>query len=157
MTKNSDLFRAGFVVLGVEVAPHDRTHTKDLKEVLSHIAAGVALWIVLVADVDCRSIQVRRNHVERLLGVLQILVILRRGNVAEPEVIVLIARLRIDQPDSHQLFGMRKRQTAQRDRVYHGELRGGTANAQAEDEHGEKTKSFVLEQNTEADSHILTK
>src|SRR5437667_11427 len=121
------------------------------------MAAGVALRIVSVANVDCRSTQVRRHHGERLLRVLQVLVILRRGNIAEPEVIVLIARLRIDQPDSHQLFGMWKRQTAQRYGVYHGELRGGTANAQAEHKHGQETKGFVLEQNTETDSHILTK
>ena len=76
VTKNSDLFRAGFIVLGGEVAPHDWTHTKDLKEILSHIAAGVALRIVFVVDVDCRSIQVRRHHGERMLRVLQVFVIL---------------------------------------------------------------------------------
>src|SRR5439155_23289125 len=138
-------------------APHDRTHTEHLKEILSDIAAGVALRIVFVANVDCRSTQVRRHHGERLLRVLQVLVILSRGNIAEPEVIVLIARLRIDQPDSHQLFGMWKRQTAQRYGVYHGELRGGTANAQAEHEHGQKTKRLLLQQKAQSDAHILSK
>ena len=52
---------------------------------------------------------------------------------------------------------MRKRKTTQHDRIHDGELGGCEANAQAEHEHGQKTKGFVLEQDTEADSHILTK
>jgi hypothetical protein len=77
--------------------------------------------------------------------------------LADSEIIVLIARLGIDQSDAHELLGMLKRKTSQHDRVDNGELRGGAADAEAEHEHGQKAKRFVLPQNAKADSNILTK
>ena len=87
----------------------------------------------------------------------QILVILRRRNVAVAEIIVLIGRLRINQADAHQLFRMGEGKAAQDKGVYDRELRGHPGDAEREDEHGENTKSFFLEQNAETDADILMK
>ena len=79
---------------------------------------------------------------ERLLRRLQVFVILSGRNIAVAEIVVLIGRLRIDQPDAHQLFGMRKRKSAEHERVDDGELRRHAADAEREHEHGEKAKRF---------------
>ena len=94
---------------------------------------------------------------ERLLRRLDVLVILRRRNVADAEIVVLIARLRIDQADADQLFRMRKGKAAQHDRVDDRELRHRAADAEREHEHGEKTKNFVLQQDAKTDTNILAK
>jgi hypothetical protein len=52
---------------------------------------------------------------------------------------------------------MRKRKPAKYNRVNHGELSGSAADAEAEHEHGQKTKHFVFEQNTQPDSNVLAK
>ncbi len=100
--------------------------------------------------------EVAGHHRERMLGRLDVLVILRRRDIAVAEVVVLIARLRIDQPHADQLFGMRKRKPAEHDGVDHGELRHRAADAEREDENGEKTKDFVLQKDAESDTDILT-
>ena len=57
-----------------------------------------------------------------------------------PKLLILIARLRIDQPDADELFRMRKRKPAQHDRVDHRELRHRAADAEREHEDGEKAE-----------------
>jgi hypothetical protein len=52
---------------------------------------------------------------------------------------------------------MGKRKAAQDEAVHDGELRSYAANAEAKNEHGEKTKRFFLEQNAEPDADILQK
>jgi hypothetical protein len=52
---------------------------------------------------------------------------------------------------------MRKRKSAQCDRINHRELSGGAADTESENEHSQKTKRFVFEQNTQPDSNILSK
>ena len=144
VTKDRDLFCARLVVLGRKVAALDRRDADDLEEVFGDIPAGVTLRIVLVGHVDGRSGKITSHHRKRLLRRFQIFVILRRRNLAEPEIIVLIARLGINQPDADQLLRMRKREAAQDDRVDHGELRGRTADAESEHEDGQKTKRFLF-------------
>ena len=90
-----------------------------------------------------------------MLRSFQILVILRGRNVTNTEVVVLIARLRIDQANAGQLFWMGKREAAQNDRVDDCELRGRPADAESQHKHGQKTKRFLLNENTETDAEIL--
>src|SRR6266566_5676587 len=86
-----------------------------------------------------------------MLRSFQILVILRGRNVANTEVIVLIARLWIDQANADQLLWMGKREAAQNDRVDDCELGGRPADAESEHKHGQKTKRFLLDEDTETD------
>ena len=74
---------------------------------------------------------------------LQIFVVLCGRNVADTEIIVLVARLWIDQPNAHQLFGMGKGESAQHDRVDHSELSGRAANAEREHKHGQENKTSL--------------
>jgi hypothetical protein len=50
---------------------------------------------------------------------------------------------------------MGKREAAQNDRVDDCELRGRPANAESEHKDGQKTKRFLLKENTETDAEIL--
>ena len=155
--ENRHLFCTGLIVFGGKVATHHRRHADDLEHVFGDITAGVALRIVFVSDVDCRSTQVAGHHRKRFLRGFDVFVILRGRNIAVAEVIVLIARLGIDQTDAYELFRMRKRKSAEHDRVDHGELRGRAADAESEDQGGEKTKRFLFEQHAQSDAHILPK
>ena len=96
MTKNDDLFCAGLVIICREVAAHHRRHTQNSEEILRHISAGVALRIVLVGQVDCRSVLVRGHLYERSLRATQVLVILVCWNRPAAKVVVRLASLRID-------------------------------------------------------------
>ena len=145
VTENRDLLRAWFVVFRGEIAAKNRRDAKNPKKILSHITAGVTLRIILVADVDCRSVEITGHHRERLLRVLQVFVILRGWNEAQPEVVVLIARLWIEQANRHQLLGVRERKSTQHDRVHNCELRRRGADAEPEHEHGQKAERFILE------------
>src|SRR4029077_14433722 len=102
VTENRDLLRAWFVVFRGEIAAKNRRDPKNPKKILSYITAGVTLRIIFVADVDCRSVEVTAHHRERLLRVLQVFVILRSWNEPQPEVVVLIAGLWIEQAYRHQ-------------------------------------------------------
>jgi hypothetical protein len=66
----------------------------------------------VVAHIDGRSIEISGHQRKRLLARAEVQVIVGRRNIARAEVVVLRARLRVDQPDAHQLLGMRKRKTA---------------------------------------------
>src|SRR5205823_3511126 len=83
--------------------------------------------------------------------------ILRRRDIPVPEIVNLIARLWINQPDADQLFGMRKRKSAQHNRVDHGELGHGAADPKRQHEDGEDAKNLVLQKNTKSDTDILIK
>src|SRR5262249_34636295 len=144
IAQNRDFFGAGFVVFGSEIASHNRGHADDFEEVLGDVSAGVTLRIILVGDIDGRSTEVASRLRKRLLRGAQIFVILSCRNVADAKVIILRARLRIDQAHAHQLFRMRKRKTAQDEAVHDSELRSYAADAETENEHGEKTKRFFL-------------
>ena len=72
-----------------------------------------------------------------------------------PKLLFCRRRLRIDQADAHQLFGMRKGKSAQDECIDHRELRRHATNAEREDEHGEKTKRFFFDQNAKTDAEIL--
>ena len=52
---------------------------------------------------------------------------------------------------------MGEREPAQHKTVDNGELRGRRTNSESEYEHGENTKRFLLEQDTETNTHILKK
>ena len=136
VTENDDPFRARFVVRGGEVASKNWRYTSDLEKIFGDVTAGITLRIVLVGNVYCRSTEIAGHQGARLLGRFQIFVILCCRNHAEPEVVVLIGRFRINQPDGHQLLRMRKRKPAQYDRIDHGELSGCAADTEAENEHG---------------------
>src|SRR5206468_5873917 len=84
----------------------------DLEKIFCNVAAVVTLRLVLVGDVYCRSTEIAGHQRARFLGRFQIFVILRCRNLAEPKIVVLIARLRIDQPNAHQLLRMRKGKAA---------------------------------------------
>ena len=157
VTQNRRLFRAGLVVLGREIAAHDRRHANDLEKVLRDITAGITLRIVFVGDVDGRSVEIAGHHAQMTAA--------RRAGLRSPEPSECCQcrsycfgrRLRIDQSHAHQLLRMRKRKSAQHESINQGELRGHAADAEGEHEHGEKTKGFFFEQNTQADADILTK
>ena len=157
VAEDRDLFRARFVVFGREIAAHRGRHANDFEHVFRDITAGVALRSVLVGNVDCRSTEIAGHHRKRFLGRFYILVILRGRNIAVTKVIVLIARLGIDQADAHELFGMRKRKASQQDCVHNGELRRRAADAEPEHEHGQEAKCFLFEQDSQTNSHILLK
>src|SRR5262249_38147282 len=157
VAEDRDLFRARFVVLCCEIAAKDRRDTDNFEEIFGDVTAGVTLGIVFVGDVDGRSGEVTGHHRERLLRRLQIFVVLSGRNIADTKVVVLIARLRIDQSHADQLLGMRKRKPAEHDCVDDRELRGGAADAKSEYQHGQKAKRFVFEQNSQTDPHILLK
>ena len=157
VTENDGPFRTRFVVLGGEVASKNRRYTSDLKKVLGDVTTGITLRIVLVGNVYCRPTEVASHQGARLLDRFQIFVILRCRNYAEPEVVVLIGRFWIDQPNGYQLLRMRKRKPAQHDSIDDGKLSGRTADTESENEHGQKTKGFVFEQNTQPDSNVLPK
>ena len=53
-----DLFRAGLVILRGEIATHDRSNTDDPEKILGHITARVSLRIVLISNVDGRSVEI---------------------------------------------------------------------------------------------------
>src|SRR6187401_376150 len=90
-----------------------------------------------------------------MLSGFYVFVVLRRRNITYTEIVILIARLRIDQPDAHQLFGMRERKSAQYDCVNHRELRHGAANPKRKHQNGEETKDFVLQKDTNSDTDVL--
>ena len=115
VTENRDLLRAWFIVFRGEIAAKHRRDAENLKKILGHITAGITLRIIFITDVDCRSIEVTGHHRKRLLRALQVFVVLRGRNDAEPEIVILIARLWIEQAYRHQLLGMRERKTAQHD------------------------------------------
>jgi hypothetical protein len=50
---------------------------------------------------------------------------------------------------------MRKRKTAEHDRVHHRELGRDPANAKGEDDDGENEEGFVLHQHAQTDAEIL--
>ncbi len=155
VTKNRDLLRAWFVVFRVEIAAKNRRDAKNLKEILSDVAAGVTLRIIFVADVDCRSVEVTGHHRERLLRVPQVFVVLRRRDEAQPKVVILIARLWIEQAYRHQLLGMRERKTTQHDSVHNCELRRRGADAEPKYEHSQKAERLVLEQKPQPDANVM--
>ena len=157
VTENDGPFGARFVIRRGEVASKNWRHTSDLKKIFGDVTTGITLRIVLVRDVYRRPAEVARHQGARLLGRFQIFVILRCRNHTEPEVVVLIGRFRIDQPNGHQLLRMRKRKPAQHDSIDDGKLSGRTADTESENEHGQKTKGFVFEQNTQPDSNVLPK
>jgi hypothetical protein len=49
---------AGLVILGGEVAAHDRSDAEARQELLGRIGAGVPLWLAIDGDVDRRAVQV---------------------------------------------------------------------------------------------------
>ena len=154
VTEDRDLFGARLVVVGREIATDDRRDADDLEEIFRHVSAGVALRIVVIGNVDGRSVEICGHLRERSLRRAHVFVILRGRNVARAEVVVLRRRLRIDQADAHQLFRMRKRKSAQNECVHDRELRRHATNAEREDEHGEKAKCFLFDQNAETDADI---
>ena len=135
IAENDGLLRAGLVIFSCEIPAKRRRDPNDFEYVLRHITAGVTLRSIFVGNVDCRSAQVTRHHRKRFLCRLEIFVILGGRNIAVPKVIVLIARLGIDQSNACELFRMRKRETTQHHRVNHGELRGSGTDAQAKHQH----------------------
>ena len=92
-----------------------------------------------------------------LLRGLDVLVILRRRDIAVAEIIVLIGRLRVNQADADQLFWMRERKSAQDDGVNDCELSHRAADAEREHEHGKDTKYFVLHDDAKTDTKVLAK
>jgi hypothetical protein len=64
--------------------------------------------MVVIGNVDGRTVHVASHHRERVLRRLDVLVILRGRHIAHTEIVDLIGRFRIDQPDADELFGMRK-------------------------------------------------
>src|SRR5262249_39496712 len=101
VTEDSDLFRPRFVVLSGEIPAKHRRDTDNLEKIFGHVTAGITLRIVLVSDIDRRSIEIAGHGRERFLRRLQVLVILSGGNIADTEIVVLIAGLGIDQTDAH--------------------------------------------------------
>ena len=61
-----------------------------------------------MSNVDRGAVDVAGHEREGLLARLEILVVLRGGNIAVPEVILLRGSLRVDQADARQLFRMGK-------------------------------------------------
>src|SRR5262249_15601311 len=157
VTESDDPFRAGLVVRGGEVASKNWRYTSDLEKIFGDVTTVITVRIVLVGNVYGRPTEIAGHQGARLLGRLPIFVILCCRNAAELEVIVLIGRFRIDQPNGHQLLRMRKGKPAQRDGIDDGKLRRGAPDAKREHKHSQKTKNFVFEENSQPHSNILTK
>ena len=136
VTENDGPFRARFVICGGEVASKNWRYTSDLKKILGDVTTGITLRIVLVGNVYCRPTEIAGHQGAGLLGRFQIFVILRCRNHTEPEVVVLIGRFRIDQPNGHQLLRVRKRKPAQHDSINDGKLSGRAADTESENQHG---------------------
>ncbi len=96
MAENRHFLGARFVVSGRKIAAENRCYANNFEEVFRYITARVTLRVVFVADVDGRSAEVRGGLAERLLGRAQIFIILRGGDIAYPEIVILRRRQRID-------------------------------------------------------------
>jgi hypothetical protein len=90
-----------------------------------------------------------------LLRRAQIFVILRRRNVAVTVVVLVVRGLRVNEPDAHELLGMREGKAPEDEGVDDGELSGDAADAKREHGHREDTEHFLLNQNTETDVEVL--
>ena len=140
IAENRRFLRARLVVLRREIAAHDRRHADDSEKILGDVSAGVALGIILVGNVDRRSVQIAGHQGEGLLAGLQVLVVLRGGNVAISKVILLRCCLRIDQADARELFRVRERKAAQNKGIHDRELGRDAGNAEGENQDREQTK-----------------
>ena len=149
------LLRPRLVVVGREIAAHDRRHVDDPEKIFGDVGAGVTLRIVLVGDVDGRAVEITSHQAERILARLQVFVILSRRDEALPEIILLRRCLRVEQAYAHELLWMRERKSAQDKGVDDGELRGHAGDAERENEDGEETKRFFLEEDAQTDADIL--
>src|SRR5262249_37523774 len=136
VTENDDSFRARFVVGGGEVASNNWRYTDDLKKIFGDVTTVITVRIVLVGNVYCRPTEIAGHQLSPLLADFQIFVILCCGNHAKPEIVVLIARFRINQPNGHQLLRMRKRKPAQHNCIDHRKLSRGAPDAEREHENG---------------------
>jgi hypothetical protein len=92
-----------------------------------------------------------------LLASLQIFVVLRGGDIAVPEIILLLRSLRVNEADAHQLFRMREGKAAEHECVHDGELRSHAGDAEPKNENGEDAKCFLFEEDAEADADVLAK
>ena len=130
----------------------------DPEKILRDVRAGVALRIVLVANVDGRAADVTGQEGKRLLGRANIFVVLGGRDEARAAIILQpVIGLRIEKTDIRQFFGVREGKTAKHEGVYDRELRGYAADAEGENDGGENAECLFFEQNAAADTDVLAK
>ena len=154
MADERDFFRAALVVRGREVAAEDGCHAKDFEEFVGDVGPGVAVGIAVDGGVDGRAVDIRGEQVERLLALAHRLVVEQEDLAAEAVLVGVLLR-DIDHLDAGQPRGIGEREAAEHRAVDDAEHRRDAADAEGEDQHGERAETFLFDEDAQADAHVL--
>ena len=117
------------------------------------VAAGVALGLALVSDVDGGAVEVGGDGDEGLQRHLVDLLVVHRGHAGGE-----VARLKIGgvhQLHIHEAVGVGETEAAQQHAVDDGKHRRDAADAEGQHGNGHGAKALFFEQDAEADAKVL--